>query len=189
MRLGPQRLHDLDLLLGAAAAIVKILVEADELDLVPADPDPEPEPAAAQHVETGRLLRDQRRLTLRQDQDAGRKPELARAAGEKTEQDKRIVEQIVVGVAVPAGPARRVDAEHMVGGLDKIVPDHLGRLRVFAHDVRIAADIAKRQQRAQLHDLLPVWSVARSYTKPAMTCPGVFRPRQRYRAITYGRLG
>ena len=68
MRRGPQRLHDLDLLLGAAAAIVEILVETDELDLVPPDPDPEPEPAAAQYVERGRLLRDQRRLALRQDQ-------------------------------------------------------------------------------------------------------------------------
>ena len=168
---------------------MEILVEADELDLVPADPDPEPEPSAAQHVEARRLLRDQRRLALRQDQDPGGKPELSRAAGEKTEQDERIVEQIVVGVAVPAGPARRVDAEHMVGGFDKVVPDHLGRLRVFAHDPRIAADIAERQQRAQLHDLLPDWSVARSYTKPAMTCPGVFRCRERYRAVMRGRRG
>jgi hypothetical protein len=47
MRLGPQRLHQLHLLLGAAAAIVEVFVEADKLDLVPTDPDAEPEPAAA----------------------------------------------------------------------------------------------------------------------------------------------
>jgi hypothetical protein len=40
----PQRLHDLYLLFGAPAAVAKILVEADELDLVPPDPDAEPEP-------------------------------------------------------------------------------------------------------------------------------------------------
>ncbi len=143
MRLGPQRLHDPHLLLGAAAAIVEILVERDELDVVPADPDAEPEPAAAQHAEAGRLLRDQRRLALRQDQDAGREAELARASGQIAEQHERIVEQIVVGVAVPAGTARRVDAEHVVGGFDEVVANHLGGLRVFAHDPRIAADIAQ----------------------------------------------
>src|SRR5579863_6572751 len=47
MRLGPQFLHHLHLLLGAAAAIVEILVEADIFDLVPADPDTKPEPPAA----------------------------------------------------------------------------------------------------------------------------------------------
>src|SRR5580704_17172883 len=47
MRLGPQRLHDAHLVGRAAAAIVKIFVEAGELDLVPADPDAEPEAAAA----------------------------------------------------------------------------------------------------------------------------------------------
>src|ERR1700730_19428 len=43
MRLGPQLLHNLHLLLRAAAAIVKILVEPQKLDLVPAQPDAEPE--------------------------------------------------------------------------------------------------------------------------------------------------
>src|SRR5262249_1642419 len=46
VRLGPQLLHEIDLLLRAAAAIAEILVEADKLDLVPADPDAEAEPAA-----------------------------------------------------------------------------------------------------------------------------------------------
>src|SRR5438132_7148721 len=39
-----------------AAEVAKILVEADELDRVPADPDPETEPSAAQQVKRGRLL-------------------------------------------------------------------------------------------------------------------------------------
>ena len=36
----------------------KILVETDELHLVPADPDPQPKPAAAEHVKRGGLLGD-----------------------------------------------------------------------------------------------------------------------------------
>ena len=47
MRRRPQFLHDLNLLLGAAAAIVEILVEPDEFDLVPADPDAEAKAPAA----------------------------------------------------------------------------------------------------------------------------------------------
>ena len=54
--IGPQRLHDLDLLLGTLAPVVEILVEADELQLVPAYADAEAETAAAEHVETGSLL-------------------------------------------------------------------------------------------------------------------------------------
>src|SRR3982074_3378441 len=82
VRRGPQLLHDLPLLLGAAAAIVEVFVETDEFDLVPADTDPEPEPAAAQRVEAGGLLGDQRGLTLRQDQHAGREAELRGHSGQ-----------------------------------------------------------------------------------------------------------
>src|SRR6266849_2395106 len=91
MRLGPQGLHDPDLLRRAPAAIVEILVEADELDLVPADADPEPAPAARELVERGRLLRHQHRLALRQDKHTHRKADLSGAAGEKAKQYKRVV--------------------------------------------------------------------------------------------------
>jgi hypothetical protein len=51
MRLGPQGLHDPHLLRRALASVAKVLVEANELDLVPADADPEPEPPTRQLVE------------------------------------------------------------------------------------------------------------------------------------------
>jgi hypothetical protein len=44
------------LLSRAAAAVVKILVEPDELDLVPTNPDPEPKPTPGQDIETGACL-------------------------------------------------------------------------------------------------------------------------------------
>src|SRR5205085_1250321 len=97
MRLGPQRLHEFDLLFRAAAAVVEILVEPGEFDLVPTDPDAEAETAAAQDIERGGLLGDERGLALRQDQDAGGKAQLCGAAGEIAKQDKRVVEQTGAG--------------------------------------------------------------------------------------------
>ena len=73
---------------------MKILVEADELDLVPADPDAEPEAAARQHVETGRLFGDEHRLALRQDQHLGREIGDVGATGEEAEQHERVVIEI-----------------------------------------------------------------------------------------------
>src|SRR5215471_6223251 len=94
MRLRPQLPHDRDLLFGAAAAIVKIFVEADELDLVPPDPNAEPEPASRQDVETGSLLGDQHGLTLRQDQYLRREVADAGASGEEAEQHERVMIEI-----------------------------------------------------------------------------------------------
>ena len=88
---------------------MEILVQADELDLVPADADAEAEAAAAQHVEARRLLRHQRRLALRQDQHAGGKADALRAAGEKAEQHERIVIAVGGGADAPAAMIRRRD--------------------------------------------------------------------------------
>jgi hypothetical protein len=51
MRPGPQGLHHPHLLRRALAAVAEVLVEADELDLVPADADPELEPTTRQLIE------------------------------------------------------------------------------------------------------------------------------------------
>jgi hypothetical protein len=51
MRPGPQGLHHLHLRRRALAAVAQVLVEADELDLVPADADPELEPTTRQLFE------------------------------------------------------------------------------------------------------------------------------------------
>jgi hypothetical protein len=144
MRRGPQFLHDLDLLFGAAAAIVEILVEPLKLDLVPTDPDPEPEAATRKHVEAGRLLGDEHRLALRQDQHPGRKAELLGAARQIAEQYKRVVVKPAPGATGFRG-ALFTGAEHMVRRLDKMVTDRLRRLRVFAHNRGLAADVAPRQ--------------------------------------------
>ena len=145
MRLGPQRLHDAHLFRRAAAAIVEILVEPLKLDLVPADPDPEPEPAAAQDVERGRLLRDQHRLALRQDQDAGGKADLPGAAGEKAEQHERIVVGVRRGAdAPPAMIGGGIGAEHVIGRQKVREAEPFGGLGIVAQYRRTGADIGHR---------------------------------------------
>jgi hypothetical protein len=69
MLLLPERPHNRHLLLGSAAAVSEILIETDELDLVPPDANAQPEPPLAQHIQTRCLFRDQRSLALRHDQD------------------------------------------------------------------------------------------------------------------------
>src|SRR3954451_20515663 len=93
VRIGPQRFHHLDLFLGPLAPIVEILVEADELHLVPAYADAEPEAAAAEHVETGGLLGNQHCLTLGEDQHLGGEFDLLRAGSDEAERHEGIVEQ------------------------------------------------------------------------------------------------
>src|SRR5215472_7607178 len=85
VRLGPQRLYNLDLLLRAAAPVAEIFIEANELDRVPSDPDAKTESSAAQHVKRGGLLVDEYRLALGEDQHLGRELDIPLTRGEKAE--------------------------------------------------------------------------------------------------------
>ena len=73
----PERAQQGDLLLDAPAARMEVLAERLELDVVPADADAEPQAPAAEVVDLGRLLGDERRLALRQADD---RPSRARAS-------------------------------------------------------------------------------------------------------------
>ena len=152
--IGPQRFHHLDLFLGSLAPVVEILVEADELHLVPAHADAEPEAAAAEHVETGGLLGNQHRLTLREDQYLGGEFDLLCAGSDEAERHEGIVEQ-----AEPArtatGGVRRVAAEHVVRQRQAVVTFGLGEFGIFAHDGAIAADVAEGQGYSEMHGRFP----------------------------------
>ena len=161
MRLGPQGLHDLHLLLRPSSPIVKILVQTDELHLVPADPDPQPKPAAAQHVKAGGLLGDQHGLSLGQDEHLRREADSRRATAEKPEQDERIVEEIGRGVSrAPVRPARDIDPQNVIGGREMIVAGRLRRLGEQPDRGGIAADIGQRQCNAEFHRMLPTHILA-----------------------------
>ena len=156
VRLGPQRLHDLDLLLLRACRGLEALVEADVLDGVPADPDAEAEAPAGQHVEGGRLLGDQRRLPLRQDHHLRGELDALGAGAEEPEQHERVVKEVLGSVArTPVGPARDIDAEHMVGRAQMVVAQALRGLREIPHGRRVPLDVHQRQRDAELHGCPP----------------------------------
>jgi hypothetical protein len=131
----------------------KILVEPDELHLVPPDPDAEPEPAAGQDVETRSLLGDEHGLTLRQDQDLGGEIGDVSASGKETEQDERVV--IPVGRSGaplgPIGPASDIDAEHVIGGCDTVIADLLCGKGKIPQSPWLTTDIDDRKGYTEFH--------------------------------------
>ena len=133
-RLGPQRAQHGDLLRAAAAAIVEGLVEGLELDGVPAHADPKAQPAAAEDVDLGRLLGHERRLPLREDQDAGGQREPGGDGGEVRHQRQRLVDHGLVRV----GSQRGVGVELRIG------PQHVVRDEevVEAHRLHVADELA-----------------------------------------------
>src|SRR5439155_17121313 len=113
--LRPQRAHDLDLLLDAAAARVEVGAERFELDRIPSDRDAEPQTAAREHVDRRRLLRHERGLALRQDDDPARESKAGRHPGEESKEHERLVERVAMRVrALPAARALRIRAEDVI---------------------------------------------------------------------------
>jgi len=129
---------------------VKILVEADELHLIPAHADTEPEAAAAEHVETGSLLGNQHRLTLRENQHLGGEFDLFRAGSDETECHEGVVEQAEPTRAAACG-VRRVAAEHVVSQRQAFVTFGFSELCEFAHDRAIATNVTERQGNSEMH--------------------------------------
>ena len=124
-RLGPQRAQDRDLLRAAAAPVLEGLVEGLELDGVPAHADAEAQPAPAEHVDLGRLLGHQRRLPLREDQDAGGQRESVRDGREVRHQREGLVDDRLVRVRGQrrVGVELRIGAEDVVGH-EEVVEAH-----------------------------------------------------------------
>jgi hypothetical protein len=134
----------------------KILVQPFVLDRVPADPDAEAQPPAAEQIDRGGLLGDERGLPLGQDEDAGGEADSARLAGEVAQQDEDLVDRVIAGVVVaqirPSGAPR---PEDMVIDQDVVVAEPFGRLRPVADGDRVIADLAVRERDADAHDFPP----------------------------------
>ncbi len=150
--LGPQASHQLDLLLLPLAPGAELLIEGVVLDRVPADADTEHEPVARQNCELGRLLGDEHRLALREDQDRRDQIDAGGARREEPEQHHRLVEGDVrvVRALEPAGSVT-VDADDVV--VDQQVGDAelFGALGVRLDGTRVVPDLVVGDDSADLH--------------------------------------
>ena len=102
------------------------------LDGVPADAEAEAEAPAREHVDLGRLLREQRRLPLGQDDDAGTSSRAGRDAGEVAEQHEDSWNMCSARYGPSRRGARVVGAQHVVVGEEVVVAELLHGLRVLA---------------------------------------------------------
>ena len=152
-RLGPQPPQHLDLLLQAPGASPVRRAERFVLDPVPARPHAQAQPAARQHGHLGRLLGHERRLALRGDEHADDELDRARHGGEVTEQHERLVEGVVLRVRTPQ-PRLAVGVlgpEHVVVGDELRAAELLHALGEVADRPWVVADVARREDDAELH--------------------------------------
>ena len=150
--LRPESAQELYLLLHPATARRKVLPEGVVLDSIPPDADAEPQPALRQNVDLSRLLRNQRGLALRQDQNAGDELHRRSDAGQKTEQHEHLVEVGVYVVrAVPARVDVRIRAQDMVVGKDVREPEFFDVARVANDGAGLVTDLGLGKDDSDLH--------------------------------------
>jgi len=151
--LGPQGAQDGHLLRGAPASILEGLVERLVLDRVPAHPDAEAQPATAQHVDLGRLLGDQYRLPLRQDQDAGGQDDPAGDGREVRHRRQRLVHDALVRVVGQrqVGMKPRIGPQDVVGHEEVIESLRLHRAHELGDGGDVGAALRLRKDHADLH--------------------------------------
>ena len=150
----PEFAQNSDLFFAAGAPRTEVDAKRCVFDLVPADADAHAEASAGEQIDLGRLFRHQRRLPLRQDQDAGHEADGLGEGGHPREERKGLVEHIfvVVGSArLPAGPIR-IGAQHVVVSQNMMVAHSLGRLRKVTQHSRIGADLGLWEYNSELHD-------------------------------------
>ena len=132
-------------------AVGEVGTERFVLHRVPSEADAEPEPAEREQVDLGGLLRDERGLALREDDDAGHQLE-RRDRGEVAEQHERLVKRRVDVVrAVPRRVHLGIGAEHVVVREQVREAELLDPLRVRADRAAVRADLGLGEHDAYLH--------------------------------------
>ncbi len=149
--LRPQSPQHRDLLLQECTPLVEGHAERVVLQLVPPDPEPETEATATEQVELDGLLREQRGLALRADQDGCREPDV-REGSQVREHRERLAERMVdaVGTAEVA-EHRGVPAEHVVVGREVRVAEVRDRLSEGAHSACVVAELGLGEDGADFH--------------------------------------
>ena len=122
------------------------------LSIVKADADAEPEAPLREDLDVGGLLRDERGLTLREDDDPGDQLEDRGHAGEVGEEDERVGESGLM--VVRTGEAARavpVGADDVVVGDVMVVAGGLGGLSMRSDRDRVATQVVVRKHDADAH--------------------------------------
>ena len=122
--LGPERTHDVDLLIENSGPVLEVRAEGFVLGPVPSDADRDADATAAQQVDRRDLLRGKRGLTLREDEDAGDKAQLGRDGGEVAEQHEDLVEGVGRGVGRAREAAHRARTEAFGCRAEDVVVGH-----------------------------------------------------------------
>jgi hypothetical protein len=154
---GPELLHHEDRFAGLRPAVIEVAAHDRRLLAMPARADAEEEPAAAEEIERRDLLREQERVALRHERDAGAELHLRRHTRRASQSDERVDEMRVrlgddaVGRAREA--ARAVDRhDRVLGAPQRLEAQALGDPR----DERwIDAVRGKRDGDADVHGRPP----------------------------------
>ena len=155
--LGPQRAQDRDLLRAASAAVLEGLVEGLEFDRVPAHADAEAQATPAQDVDLGRLLGHQRRLPLRENQDARREGDPGGDGREVRHQGQRLVDHglVRVGGQRRVGVKSRIGTQHVVGHEEMVEAHRLHDPDELADGLDVGPALRLGKDRAKLQMVAP----------------------------------
>src|SRR5262249_35338996 len=156
----PEQAQELDLLLHDLAAALEVDAERLVLDVVPARGDHEADASARQHVGLRGLLREQRGLPLRADQDARAELELLRERCKAAEEHERlvpdhvsVVERRLAEIGLPLWAHAEICAEHVVADRHVAVAELLERGEELRERALVGADQMLRQVGSELHHL------------------------------------
>ena len=174
---GPKLAHHLDLLGAAGAAVLEVHAQGLVLNEIPADADAKAQPAATENVYLGGLLGHQRRLPLRQDEDAGHQAHAGGYGGQVAHSGQRLMhhrlvvvhteEGMVIGAGVRAEDVvgdEQVGVAHILGGLGEVADGHhvrldfgLGKMTPISMDAPLGWDCMMQWQ---LTPMLRRWGCA-----------------------------
>jgi hypothetical protein len=133
--------------------VAEVLPQPVILDIVPADPHPEPHAAAAEYVDLRRLLGDERRLPLRENEHPGYQLQSLRDRRHKPEQHEDLVKRVTQAVTIaPVRSVRDVGTQHVVIGKEGLETHAFDRLGKIADRDRVVAELGLGKGDSEFHD-------------------------------------
>src|SRR5262249_47874595 len=135
----------------------KILAQCLILHGVPADSHPQAQTPTTQDVNLCSLLRQQRRLSLPQNNHLGHQFKALRDGGEIAVEYKRLMKHVALGIGtLPARMMRHISPEHVVKDSQMFIAHTLSGLHEVAHGCGVSTNLGLRKDYAQLHGLAPL---------------------------------